>query len=55
MLKRLPAGGYHVSNRHINEANPFWTSMSEQEPLEYLDSFVGWIPSKVSSSPISGL
>lgn len=38
MLKRLPAGGCHVSNRHIT---PFCTSMSEQEAFEYLDLFVG--------------
>lgn len=41
MLKRLPTGGYHVSNTHIIEAISFCTSMSEQEPLKYLHSFVG--------------
>lgn len=44
MLKRLPAGGYHVRDRHIIEVIPFCTSMSEQEPFEYLDSFVGLKP-----------
>jgi len=34
VLKRLPAGGYHVSNRCIIEAIPFCTSMPEQQPLE---------------------
>lgn len=41
VLKRLPAGGYHVGNRCIIEAIPFCASMPEQQPLEYLDSFVG--------------